>query len=63
MINLRRLGRMSILRAGFEALSTSGQILISQSTAERVKADFPLKPAGEIEDIKNIAGKFTVFTV
>jgi adenylate cyclase len=46
-----------------EAISKSGQILISQSTAERVKADFPLKPAGEIEDIKNIAGKFTLFTV
>lgn len=46
-----------------EARSTSGQILISQSTAERVKADFQLRPAGEIEDIKNIPGKFNLFTV
>ncbi len=46
-----------------EACSASGQILISQSTAERVKADFPLKPAGEIGDIKNIPGRFDLFTV
>lgn len=46
-----------------EARSTSGQILISQSTAERVKADFSLKPAGEIDNIKNIPGKFNLFTV
>jgi adenylate cyclase len=46
-----------------EGSSTSGQILISQSTAERVKGDFPLKPASEIENIKNISGKFNLFTV
>jgi class 3 adenylate cyclase len=46
-----------------EARAASGQILISQSTAECVKANFSLKPAGEIEDIKNIPGKFTLFTV
>jgi class 3 adenylate cyclase len=46
-----------------EAISKGGQILLSQSTAERVKTVFPLTPAGEIQDIKNIPGKFTLFSV
>jgi class 3 adenylate cyclase len=46
-----------------ENRSTSGQILISQSTAERVRCDFQLEPAGEINDIKNIVGRFSLFQV
>ena len=50
------------LASRIEARSKSSEILLSQSTAERVKNDFPLSPAGEITDIKNIPGRFSIFS-
>jgi len=46
-----------------EARSSSGQILLSQSTQSRVREDIRLSPAGEISDIKNIPGTFPLFQV
>jgi class 3 adenylate cyclase len=46
-----------------ESRSLAGQILISQSTEARVKDFVQLVPAGELTDIKNIAGKFNIFSV
>jgi class 3 adenylate cyclase len=51
------------LASRIEARSGASQILISQSTAERVKEEFMLSAAGEIDDIKNIPGKFALFSV
>ncbi|MDB5388910.1 MAG: cyaB 1 [Planctomycetaceae bacterium] len=44
-----------------EGRATHGQILLSQSTESRVRSEFELKPAGTIEDIKNIPGEFQLF--
>jgi class 3 adenylate cyclase len=46
-----------------EARALSGEILISQSTAERVRKTVHITPAGEIDDIKNITGRFDIFSV
>lgn len=46
-----------------ESRAESGQILISQSTAARVRTDIALIPSGEISDIKNVAGTFKLFSV
>jgi class 3 adenylate cyclase len=46
-----------------EARARAGQILISQSTETRVKDKAKLEAAGEISDIKNIPGKFSLFSV
>lgn len=51
------------LASRIEARTKTGQILISQSTAERVKAAIALSPAGQINDIKNITGTFDLFAV
>ncbi len=49
--------------ARIEARSQHGQILVSQSTQSRVKAEFQLAPEGKIDNIKNIPGTFQLFTV
>ena len=49
--------------ARIESRSKSAQILISQSTQARVVASTALDPAGEIDDIKNIPGTFSLFSV
>jgi len=46
-----------------EARAKGGQILMSQSTEVRVQADIAVSPAGEISDIKNIPGTFSLFQV
>lgn len=46
-----------------EGKAGEGEILISQTTAARVKDRFDLEPAGEISDIKNIEGRFTLYRV
>ncbi len=46
-----------------EGRSANGKIMISQSTGERVKDAFELVPAGEIDDIKNIEGRFALFSL
>jgi len=46
-----------------EGKSKEGRIIISQSTAVRVKDKFKLTPAGSIDDIKNIPGKFELFSL
>lgn len=48
--------------ARIEARSQSGQILLSQSTQARVKAAMELEPAGEISDVKNIEGRFRLYS-
>lgn len=47
--------------ARIEARSTHGQILMSQSTAARVREEVSMSEAGEISDIKNIPGQFALF--
>jgi adenylate cyclase len=49
--------------ARIEARAKSGQILLSQSTAARVENGVPVTPAGEIDNIKNIPGKYNLFSV
>ncbi len=49
--------------ARIEARSRSGQILVSQTTASRVRDAIGLTEAGEIGDIKNISGEFKLFEV
>ncbi len=44
-----------------EARAQSGQILISQSTEARVRSVVTTSPAGDISDIKNIPGQFSLF--
>jgi adenylate cyclase len=44
-----------------ESRAQSGQILISQSTEARVRSAVATSPAGEISDIKNIPGQFSLF--
>ena len=51
------------LAARIESRSTAGQILISQSTHARVGDQFTCDEAGEINDIKNIAGQYRLFSV
>lgn len=46
-----------------EARAKSGQILLSQSTEARVKSVVAASRAGEIDDIKNIPGRFELFAV
>jgi class 3 adenylate cyclase len=46
-----------------EARAEASQILISQSTQARVAPEFNLAPAGEIDNVKNITGKFALYTV
>lgn len=46
-----------------EARSKPGQILLSQSTESRIKEFFKVHLAGELDDIKNIAGKFEIFEI
>jgi class 3 adenylate cyclase len=49
--------------ARIESRSKSGQILVSQSTEVRIKDKVQLVDAMELTDIKNIAGKFKIFSV
>lgn len=49
--------------ARIEARAQHGQILISQSTAARVKDAVSVKGIGDIDDIKNIPGTFELFTI
>jgi class 3 adenylate cyclase len=51
------------LASRIEARAAKGQILISQTTEARVKDKAKLEAAGEISDIKNIPGKFSLFSV
>jgi adenylate cyclase len=44
-----------------EARADSGQILLSQSTEVRVRSIITSSPAGDISDVKNIPGKFSLF--
>jgi len=44
-----------------EARAGSGQILMSQSTEARVRSTVASSPAGEISDVKNIPGQFSLF--
>jgi class 3 adenylate cyclase len=49
--------------ARIQGRAKGGEILLSQSTATRVKAAIPLVAAGEISDVKNIPGEFTLHAV
>jgi len=49
--------------ARIEARAKAGEILVSQSTQVRVSSAVTLSAAGEISDIKNIPGRFTLFAV
>lgn len=51
------------LASRIEGLSADGGILISQTTARRVEGEVALEAAGEIDDIKNIPGKFALYRV
>ena len=46
-----------------EARANAGQVLISQSTEARVRAQITAKAAGEIDGVKNIPGVFKLFEV
>lgn len=46
-----------------EARAKTSQILVSQPTEARIKDKAKLEPAGEINDIKNIPGTFSLFSV
>ncbi len=46
-----------------EARAKPGQILVSQLTEARIKKKAKLEAAGEISDIKNIPGTFSLFSV
>lgn len=46
-----------------EARADKGSILVSASTAARVRGYFKLEEAGVIDDVKNIPGEFRVFAV
>jgi len=46
-----------------EGRAKARQILVSQSTEARIKEKTKLRPAGEIDDIKNIPGTFSLFSV
>jgi class 3 adenylate cyclase/CheY-like chemotaxis protein len=51
------------LASRIEARAKARQILISQTTEARVKDKAKLEAAGEISDIKNIPGTFSLFSV
>lgn len=57
------LGTNVNLAQRIEARSGKGQILITTSTQARVKEHFELADAGVVNDVKNIAGEFRVFSV
>jgi class 3 adenylate cyclase len=46
-----------------EARAKSNQILLSQSTAARVEMAVQVTATDEIDNIKNIPGKFKLFSV
>jgi class 3 adenylate cyclase len=46
-----------------ESRAQSGQILMSQSTEARVRSAMLVSPAGDISDIKNIPGQFSLFAL
>jgi adenylate cyclase len=46
-----------------ESRASAGEILVSQSTEARVRGQCKLEPAGEISDVKNIPGTFSLFRV
>lgn len=46
-----------------EAGASPGQIVLSQSTEARVRGQVTLLPAGEVGDVKNIPGRFSLFAV
>jgi adenylate cyclase len=49
--------------ARIEGQAQSGQILLSQSTEARVRPVVTASAAGEIDNIKNIPGRFTLYSV
>lgn len=49
--------------ARIESRSAKGQILLSASTRARVRESFDTQDAGTIDDIKNIPGKFNLYSV
>jgi class 3 adenylate cyclase len=51
------------LASRIESRSAPGQILVSQSTVERVKGDFTFSAVGEIDNVKNIPGTFALFSI
>ncbi|MBF0136421.1 MAG: adenylate/guanylate cyclase domain-containing protein [Magnetococcales bacterium] len=51
------------LASRIESRAQPGQILLSQSTALRIRDAIRIHPAGEIVDIKNIPGRFDLFEV
>jgi len=51
------------LASRIEARAKKGQVLISQTTEARVQNKAKLEPAGEISDVKNIPGTFSLFSV
>ena len=51
------------LASRIEARAKPRQILVSQSTEARIKNKAKLEAAGEINDIKNIPGTFSLFSV
>ena len=58
------LGSTVNLAARIESRAKEAQILISQTTNQRLEKDrFPVSSAGEISDIKNIKGRFKLFSV
>lgn len=46
-----------------ESRADKGQILVSSSTEARIKGQFNMVDAGVIDDVKNIAGEFRLFSV
>jgi class 3 adenylate cyclase len=49
--------------ARIQGRAESGQILISQTTKVRVGGEVTVTPAGEIDNIKNIPGKYKLYSV
>lgn len=49
--------------ARIQGRAGGGEIIVSQPTETRVKAAIPLVHVGEISDVKNIPGKFTLHSV
>lgn len=46
-----------------ESVAKSGQILISSSVEGRIKSVIQASPAGRMDDVKNIPGRFNLFSV
>ena len=55
-------GMVTNLAARIGALASEGAILLSSSTAERVKEHFPIKPLGAFS-LKNVSEKVDVYTL